>query len=110
MIHPIYTNKFIIQGFFKFYYFNHRFFHTTILRPAGYKIRSEEHTSELQSHSDLVCRLLLEKKKKKQRTEILNEQTGSDEAARPYPNETVGISRRYGESDLTRNYIEILDV
>src|SRR5436190_3029450 len=28
-------------------------------------MRSEEHTSELQSHSDLVCRLLLEKKKKK---------------------------------------------
>src|SRR5206468_10398060 len=28
--------------------------------------RSEEHTSELQSRSDLVCRLLLEKKKKKQ--------------------------------------------
>src|SRR5260221_6535603 len=27
--------------------------------------RSEEHTSELQSHSDLVCRLLLEKKKEK---------------------------------------------
>ena len=26
------------------------------------KVRSEEHTSELQSHSDLVCRLLLEKK------------------------------------------------
>src|SRR5260221_7159140 len=28
------------------------------------EVRSEEHTSELQSHSDLVCRLLLEKKKK----------------------------------------------
>src|SRR5436190_10387791 len=28
--------------------------------------RSEEHTSELQSHSDLVCRLLLEKKKERQ--------------------------------------------
>src|SRR5438034_7023190 len=28
-------------------------------------LRSEEHTSELQSHSDLVCRLLLEKKKYK---------------------------------------------
>src|SRR5438034_5547087 len=28
------------------------------------RIRSEEHTSELQSHSDLVCRLLLEKKKR----------------------------------------------
>src|SRR5438132_9228497 len=32
------------------------------------KNRSEEHTSELQSHSDLVCRLLLEKKKKKTET------------------------------------------
>src|SRR5260221_10168837 len=32
---------------------------------AGRRARSEEHTSELQSHSDLVCRLLLEKKKKK---------------------------------------------
>src|SRR5947207_12430478 len=30
-----------------------------------HQVRSEEHTSELQSHSDLVCRLLLEKKKKK---------------------------------------------
>src|SRR5438034_1864141 len=29
------------------------------------RVRLEEHTSELQSHSDLVCRLLLEKKKKK---------------------------------------------
>src|SRR5260221_1049317 len=28
----------------------------------GRQVRSEEHTSELQSHSDLVCRLLLEKK------------------------------------------------
>src|SRR5436190_15587595 len=33
----------------------------------GYGYRSEEHTSELQSHSDLVCRLLLEKKKKKKK-------------------------------------------
>src|SRR5947207_8415576 len=32
------------------------------LRPRGRAARSEEHTSELQSHSDLVCRLLLEKK------------------------------------------------
>src|SRR5215204_7779225 len=30
---------------------------------AGSRPRSEEHTSELQSHSDLVCRLLPEKKK-----------------------------------------------
>src|SRR5947207_1810461 len=32
-------------------------------RDKSYFFRSEEHTSELQSHSDLVCRLLLEKKK-----------------------------------------------
>src|SRR5438034_2217476 len=32
---------------------------------CGIASRSEEHTSELQSHSDLVCRLLLEKKKNK---------------------------------------------
>src|SRR5471032_1388949 len=32
--------------------------------PRGCMRRSEEHTSELQSHHDLVCRLLLEKKKK----------------------------------------------
>src|SRR2546427_5943765 len=32
--------------------------------------RSEEHTSELQSQSNLVCRLLLEKKKKKKQTNI----------------------------------------
>src|SRR5438132_12882993 len=31
---------------------------------SGETGRSEEHTSELQSHSDLVCRLLLEKKKR----------------------------------------------
>src|SRR2546421_2694360 len=33
--------------------------------PDSVSSRSEEHTSELQSRSDLVCRLLLEKKKKK---------------------------------------------
>src|SRR2546427_6681049 len=43
--------------------------------------RSEEHTSELQSQSNLVCRLLLEKKKKKQQTQataqVAEEQTTS---------------------------------
>src|SRR5438034_1177654 len=42
---------------------------TVVPRPAAVVgtpvVRSEEHTSELQSHSDLVCRLLLEKKKQK---------------------------------------------
>src|SRR5688572_16823742 len=35
-------------------------------------VRSEEHTSELQSQSNLVCRLLLEKKKKKKTTKSKN--------------------------------------
>src|SRR5690606_39918478 len=35
------------------------------------KNRSEEHTSELQSRENLVCRLLLEKKKKSDKTRIL---------------------------------------
>src|SRR5206468_12848897 len=38
--------------------------HGPVHRHPGWR-RSEEHTSELQSRSDLVCRLLLEKKKKK---------------------------------------------
>src|SRR2546427_8010800 len=36
------------------------------LRRRRIQVRSEEHTSELQSQSNLVCRLLLEKKKKKE--------------------------------------------
>src|SRR5437773_6041777 len=42
--------------------------------PHGYVgsiTRSEEHTSELQSHHDLVCRLLLEKKKQKQQKTVV---------------------------------------
>src|SRR2546430_10290775 len=35
------------------------------VRDGGRGVRSEEHTSELQSQSNLVCRLLLEKKKNK---------------------------------------------
>src|SRR5438034_8448676 len=46
-------------------------FNSATKSPYGFEefpvvgIRSEEHTSALQSHSDLVCRLLLEKKKEK---------------------------------------------
>src|SRR2546427_5606319 len=40
-------------------------------------VRSEEHTSELQSQSNLVCRLLLEKKKKKKsENQATNQKTG----------------------------------
>src|SRR5690242_21446497 len=37
--------------------------------------RSEEHTSELQSHVNLVCRLLLEKKKKKKTNQTTDKHT-----------------------------------
>src|SRR5256886_8771065 len=42
-------------------------------------LRSEEHTSELQSQSNLVCRLLLEKKKKN----ILNNETSKTHNRKP---------------------------
>src|SRR2546430_4259452 len=46
--------------------------HVLLSLPATMPLaRSEEHTSELQSQSNLVCRLLLEKKKKKIKTNTL---------------------------------------
>src|SRR2546430_3898944 len=45
-------------------------------RILGSALRSEEHTSELQSQSNLVCRLLLEKKKKS-KTLLTNNRTTS---------------------------------
>src|SRR5436190_15623336 len=45
---------------------------TWVARRSRRPSRSEEHTSELQSHSDLVCRLLLEKKKKKIIKKVIN--------------------------------------
>src|SRR2546427_6051000 len=45
------------------------------LERAG-RVRSEEHTSELQSQSNLVCRLLLEKKKKR---DIINHLKGAND-------------------------------
>src|SRR5260370_29573910 len=45
---------------------------------GGRQVRSEEHTSELQSHLNLVCRLLLEKKKK-----VCNNKTIPTKSRRP---------------------------
>src|SRR5690349_23229547 len=52
-------NRLEIQPLEMFYPFG-----ASALKPEAIDIRSEEHTSELQSRRDLVCRLLLEKKKK----------------------------------------------
>src|SRR2546421_6485483 len=46
---------------------------------AAVVTRSEEHTSELQSRSDLVCRLLLEKKKKTMVTDRIEGQIDTSE-------------------------------
>src|SRR2546427_3437984 len=60
------------------------------LRPASTSIsfrcehfRSEEHTSELQSQSNLVCRLLLEKKKKKEKIKYSLHQTEAQQISTP---------------------------
>src|SRR2546421_9226527 len=50
--------------------------------PGGHHPRSEEHTSELQSRSDLVCRLLLEKKKKTRQL-YLKTQKNTDQLQSP---------------------------
>ena len=42
-----------------------------VIKAKAAKARSEEHTSELQSHSDIVCRLLLVKKKCQQTSFII---------------------------------------
>src|SRR5688572_32144360 len=55
--------------------------HRTRSRRRDTPHRSEEHTSELQSQSNLVCRLLLEKKKKKKKKkiQIKNKQTNKSQ-------------------------------
>src|SRR5690349_22384048 len=57
--------------------------------PGGRSVRSEEHTSELQSRRDLVCRLLLEKKKKK--TKRKKEKKIKDINCRDESNQDVNV-------------------
>src|SRR2546421_1282709 len=51
-----------------------RILHVNVTKHPTSGWRSEEHTSELQSRSDLVCRLLLEKKKKKKKQSMMRKQ------------------------------------
>src|SRR2546430_6616567 len=53
--------------------------------PVAGRNRSEEHTSELQSQSNLVCRLLLEKKKNKRTTRHLTSTHPPRHRAHPPP-------------------------
>src|SRR5256886_2979456 len=63
---------------------------TRYMPPSGWiSVRSEEHTSELQSQSNLVCRLLLEKKKKSHR--MSNDQLVISPSS--FPNRAASNSR-----------------
>src|SRR2546430_5537545 len=55
--------------------------------PIASPSRSEEHTSELQSQSNLVCRLLLEKKKKTTNTHTLTTRSASERS----PEQWIGV-------------------
>src|SRR5260370_4450829 len=79
-------------------------------KAVGYA-RSEEHTSELQSHLNLVCRLLLEKKKKRIRALPKKLQTGSFNFAgtvRSYSNGYHLVGRLY--TAATRRSIRAVQV
>src|SRR5262249_59104324 len=66
------------------------------LPPAPWRARSEEHTSELQSLTNLVCRLLLEKKKKKTEKDV--------EAKAQSRGELVIHHAYYGEISMPRAF------
>src|SRR3954464_1795164 len=53
-------------------------------------IRSEEHTSELQSHDNLVCRLLLEKKKRTERPHRMRAEATAVSGLRPHRRARAG--------------------
>src|SRR3989441_8262011 len=63
--HPIWTYTFMIQGKKQTQHIPREMIEDVNQRVAAGRERSEEHTSELQSLAYLVCRLLIEKKKKK---------------------------------------------
>src|SRR2546421_9299195 len=69
--------------------------------PHNYRSRSEEHTSELQSRSDLVCRLLLEKKKQ--------ETANTWDLITDPPKATDQQPRRFCERRLTASYPHMHD-
>src|SRR2546430_7259893 len=73
------NNIFYVAGTARFSYGVSRASDGAYLTAHGFgeskdNLRSEEHTSELQSQSNLVCRLLLEKKKKKSSLKRLHQQ------------------------------------
>src|SRR2546430_6745745 len=73
-------------------------------RPPSCEMRSEEHTSELQSQSNLVCRLLLEKKKKSHRPNALLRTNVLDVVQDPVAVPALSPPTPYHDSNLTHNF------
>src|SRR2546427_144692 len=69
---------------------------------SGGFIRSEEHTSELQSQSNLVCRLLLEKKKNQNEPQLRDENAHNDKSVHGLLNPTyhAGLRRDAVQPDI----------
>src|SRR5256886_4026744 len=66
-------------------------------------VRSEEHTSELQSQSNIVCRLLLEKKKKK------TYQTAITQYRLPHKSDVLSQLKPYSQIHLSTQQHQFLD-
>src|SRR5437667_3684978 len=67
-------------------------FEFDLRRPVELEERSEEHTSELQSHHDLVCRLLLEKKKYQEIVSRFKKVTSKDQTDNKAHNDIDNIT------------------
>src|SRR2546430_8495058 len=90
-----YTKKFIMYVWFAF--FTRVSPDSTMAKPACMNMRSEEHTSELQSQSNLVCRLLLEKKKTRNAHNRATSKLRSN-AAHSLPLQLAGVYSYYLEA------------
>src|SRR5690242_21424704 len=76
------------------------------LRAYGVRklFRSEEHTSELQSHVNLVCRLLLEKKKKKKKKKQINKKKNKQNKSIKKEKNTIIKKQNIDKSDTGKEY------
>src|SRR5437588_6981420 len=85
-----YTTLFRSIRFFPSFCFSSSF-RLRVMSPQA-EARSEEHTSELQSHSDLVCRLLLEKKKQSRTRTSTSQQQHNKPTAHASPAQGVAMA------------------
>src|SRR6202034_4090752 len=92
-----YTTLFRSRDFFMFC----RWHRLALLTTMKKSLRSEEHTSELQSQSNLVCRLLLEKKKQTHKTHaLLNVVSGRSGLCRSLT-QRIRLHKHVGDRHMT---------